>query len=107
MTSIAQSGESAGMLGYIRSGMTAAGKLVADMELDKRLVPVVEQGKQVATSGYDAVAHATGQVREVVSQDQLWERQHHLVEQLVEVLGLQQSLIEDLRGRVAALEAVQ
>ncbi|WP_456554606.1 hypothetical protein [Blastococcus sp. SYSU D01042] len=93
------------MRGLLRSGMSAAGKYVADMELDKKVAPVVEQGKHAARTGLGAVAHASSQVREVVSQEQMWERQHALVDQLVDVIALQQGLIEDLRDRVAALES--
>ncbi|MGY1690366.1 hypothetical protein [Geodermatophilus sp. SYSU D01105] len=104
MTATAQPGAT-GKFGFLKEGMSAAGKLVADMKLDEKLTPLVDASKQAAQTGLKTAAHVGNQAREVVSQEKLWDEQRALVDSLVEVLSLQQSLIEDLRGRVSALES--
>ena len=95
---------SGGMLDRLMGGVSAAGQRVADMELDKKLSPLVDNSKQAAKTGLGAVAHVSGQARELISQKELWDEQHALVESMIEVVSLQQALIEDLRARVSVLE---
>ncbi len=106
MTTSAQPASS-GMFGFLKESVSAAGKLVADMDLDKKLSPLVDNSKQAVQTGLKTAAHVGSQAREVVSQESLWEEQHALVDSLVEVLSLQQALIEDLRARVSSLEAAR
>jgi hypothetical protein len=94
-----------GVFSFLKEGAAAASKLVGDMELEKKLSPALDSGKQAAQRGMETVARASGQAREVVSQEKLWGQQRELVDQLIDVLTLQQGLIEDLRARVASLEA--
>jgi hypothetical protein len=93
------------MFGFLKEGVSTAGKFVADMDLDKKLTPLVDTSKQAVQTGFKTAAHVGSQAREVVSQQALWDEQHALVDSLVEVLSLQQALIEDLRARVSSLEA--
>ena len=97
----------AGIFSVLKDFVSAAGKRVADMELDKRLAPAVDSSRQAAQKGLEVVAKVSGQAREVVSQEKLWEQQRELVEQLIDVLTLQQGLIEELRARVTSLEAAR
>ena len=106
MTTSAQS-SSAGVFGHLVESVSTAGRFVADMELEKKLSPLVDTSKQALQTGLRTAAHVSTQAREVVSQEKLWEEQHALVDSLVEVLSLQQALVEDLRARVAKLEAAR
>lgn len=104
MATIGAPSETVGLFAKLRDGASAAGKLVTDMELDKKLTPAMEQGRRVASTGLKAASDVSTKAREVVTSEALWEEQHALVEQLIDVLALQQGLIEDLRSRVAELE---
>jgi hypothetical protein len=103
MATLSQSG-SAAVLGRLLEGATTAGKLLADMEIEKKIGPLVDNGKQAAKAGLEVVAHVGGHALEVVSQEKLWVEQRALVDSMIEVLGAQQALIEHLLDRVSALE---
>lgn len=104
MTTTAQPG-SAGVFSFVKDGVSAAGKLVADMDLDEKLAPLGHSSRQAVQTGLKTAAHVGSQAREVVSQEKLWEEQRGLVDSLVEVISLHQALIEDLRARVSSIES--
>ena len=104
MTTEVQPGDGTRVIGFLKSGASAAGKRMADMELDKKLSPLLDHGKQAASSGFKAVGQVGDHARELATQAKLWDEQRALIEQVLEVLTLQQALIEDLRARVALLE---
>ena len=104
MATETQPADSAGVLGFLKASVSAAGKRVSDMELDKKLAPLVDHGKEAAASGVKAVGEVGEQARELATQSKLWDEQHVLIEQVLEVLTLQQALIEDLRSRMTRIE---
>jgi hypothetical protein len=104
MATEAQPGDGTRVIGFLKSGASAAGKRMADLDLDKKLSPLLDHGKQAASSGFKAVGQVGDHAHELATQRKLWDQQRALVQEVLEVLTLQQALIEDLRGRVALLE---
>jgi hypothetical protein len=99
--------KSGGLFSKLRDGVSAAGRRVGDMELDGKISPVFEQGKQITSTGLKAAADRSTQAWGTLTGEQVWDEQRALVDQVIEVLSLQQGLIEELRARVAALEVSQ
>ena len=70
MTTSAQAASS-GMFGFLKESVSAAGKLVADMDLAKKRSPLVDNSKPAVQTGLKTAAYVGSQAREVVSQDSL------------------------------------
>ncbi len=105
MATSTQVDEGGGFLSRLgRAAVTASGR-VAETEFGRTLSPVVDQGIKATSAGLQVAGQLAEQAREITTQKRLWEEQHALIEQVLEVLTLQQAVVEDLRGRVAALEA--
>src|SRR3712207_9297525 len=57
MTTSAQPAAS-GMFGFLKEGVSAAGKLVADMDLDKKLTPLVDRKSTRLNSSHANISYA-------------------------------------------------